>query len=227
LNGTFGYDATYVNMGTIDRIDASGNSVAGGDNKVSAYSGTLSYGQAIGNRLALGAGAKFIKQSLAGSSGSGAAVDAGFLFSIITDRLNIGGSVLNLGNKIKTGTVSEDIPRTLQGGIAFYPIPKELVLAADVAKETDADASLHVGGEYIYQKMFSVRVGYQDTKESKGGFSAGAGYIWRPSQQQGGGFLGQNQGQHADGGDAIRFDYAYVDYGDFNATHRISLTLAF
>ena len=98
INGTLGFDATYVNMGTIDLTDGGGNPISG-NNQSSAYSGTLSYGQAIGDRIALGAGAKFLKQSLAGEAGSGEAVDLGVLVSAITDRLNLGASVLNLGRQ--------------------------------------------------------------------------------------------------------------------------------
>jgi len=226
INGTLGFDATYVNMGTIDALDINENPISG-DNKSSAYSGTLSYGQALGERIALGAGAKFIKQSLAGVSGSGAAVDLGVLVSAITDRLNLGVSVLNLGSKIKTGTVAEDIPRTIQGGLAFYPIPKELVLAADVVKENDADAGFRIGTEYIYQRMFAIRAGYQDTKESKGGFSAGAGYIWRASASPSAQSMGTSLSRANEAENTVRLDYAYVDYGDFNATHRLSLTFSF
>jgi hypothetical protein len=226
LNGSLGVQTTFVDMGTIDRRDATG-ALVGGDNKVSAYSGTVAWGQAFGDRLALGVGAKLFGQDLAGETGSGFAADLGALFFIVPNRFAIGLSALNLGPQIKTGTQNEDIPQTLTVGGAYYPM-EQLTIALDLAKERDTDAALHLGGEYLFQGRFVVRAGFQDTQEAGGGLSAGAGFIWRPKQEGSNDFFGKQDGKTAppDGLD-IRFDYAYVDLGDFDETHRVGVHLSF
>lgn len=227
LNGTLGVGITYVNMGSIDRLDQNGNSVSG-ETKVDASAATLSWGQAIGDRLALGAGVKSINQNLAGEKGSGFAADLGTIFFLIPDKLSLGASILNLGPQLKTGTRNEDLPRTLQGGAALYVVPEQLTFSADVSKERDTSASLHLGAEYTYMKMFILRAGYQDTKESKGGLSAGAGFVWKPHSENANKFS-PSKSESFEGDQAIelRIDYAYVDYGDFDATHRFGVQIAF
>jgi hypothetical protein len=60
----------------------------------------------------------------------------------------------------------------MRGGAAFYAIPKVLTLSLDVDKERDSDATLHVGGEYIYNHMFALRGGYQKGTLSLGEYAA-------------------------------------------------------
>lgn len=227
LNGSLGVGVTYVDFGSFERLDNTGVAEAG-QNDVKSYSAVLSWGQAIGDRFAIGAGVKYIRQDLAEVSGSGLAADLGILYFLIPDRLSLGASYLNLGQKIKTGTESENIPRTLRGGAAYYILPQEWVVDADVVKELDSDAKLNVGSEYIYHRAFIGRVGYQDNKEAGGGLSLGAGFIWRPQSDEVGEFMGVKPSRQSSArGLEIRFDYAYVDYGDLDKTHRVGVNVSF
>jgi long-subunit fatty acid transport protein len=228
IKGTLGVGVTYVDYGSIERRDGTGATV-GGDADVTSYATNVSWGQAFGDRFALGIGGKFINQDLAGETGSGFAVDLGALGFVIPNKLALGLSILNLGPQIKTGTRDEDLPQTITGGLAFYAIPEKLTLALDISKERDSDARLHTGFEYLLQSRFMVRAGYQDNQEAGGGLSAGLGFIWRPNSEGTTDFFG-NQDQtkvKASDGLEIRFDYAYVDLGDFDETHRFGMTLAF
>jgi small subunit ribosomal protein S2 len=55
---------------------------------------------------------------------------------------------------------------------------------------------------------------------------AAAGFVWRPkSQASASDVFGDKQAKSADF--EIRLDYGFVDYGDFDATHRIGFHLAF
>lgn len=227
INGSLGIGTTYVDMGTIERRDATG-ATTGGTQKVDAYAGALSWGQAVGDRLALGVGIKFINQNLAGETGSGIAGDLGALFFAIPNRLALGVSALNVGAKIKTGTTEEDIPRTISVGAVFHLIPSRLVLAADGEKEAGTDTKLHLGGEYTFQGRYVLRAGFQDNKGAGGGLSAGFGYLWRPRSEGSTDFFGKSDGKSpAQEGMDVRIDYAYVDLGDFSSTHRIGLHFAF
>lgn len=225
VGGSLGFSGTYANFGTIDRRDATG-AVDGGDNKVNAYEGAMSWGQAFGENFALGGSLKAFSQNLAGEKASGVAADIGLLYYIVDDRLALGVTGSNLGPKIKVGTVEEDLPLTFRGGLAFHAIPKQLTFAVDLEKEKSTDAILHGGVEYTYQGRFIIRGGYQDTKDAGGGLSAGAGFVWRPkSQASPTDVFGDKQVKSSDF--EIRLDYGFVDYGDFDATHRLGFHLAF
>lgn len=227
IGGTLNFSGTYVNFGSIERRDITG-AIESGDNDVNAYAATLSYGQAVGERMAIGLTGRILNQNLAGTKSSGASGDAGVMIDLVPNRLVLGASIQNLGPKLSVGREEEDLPTTLRGGLAYNLIPRIFTLAADIEKERSTDAILHGGAEYIYQTRFALRAGYQDTKDAKGGLSAGAGFIWRPRQEGGGDFFAKQ-----DGGAAlqdtleIRFDYAFVDMGDFDTTHRVGVHVSF
>jgi len=224
--GSLGVDATYVNMGSIDRMD-SGGLATNGDTKVDAMSGTVAWGQALGDRVAIGFGGKFFRQNLAGEKASGFAGDAGALVYLVPNRLIFGASALNIGSKVEVGTLKENLPLTARGGFSAYAIPKQLLFSVEAEKERDTDTVGRVGAEYVYMGRFVGRAGYRDPLGNKGGLSAGLGFIWRPSSQLSTDFFGQQDKVLDADGFEIRLDYAYVDYGDFDATHRFGILFAF
>lgn len=226
--GSLGVGLTYIDMGSIDRLDSNG--VAdGGDSDVNAYAASVSWGQAIGDRFAIGVSGKNINQNLAGTSKSSLAADAGALLFLVPNRLGLGASVSNIGPKVKLGTTEENLPLIVRAGSVFYAVPGKLTFAADVEKERDTDATLHGGAEYTYMQRFILRVGYQDNHEAGGGITAGAGFNWKASQENSD-FFGKEKKSYesfVDQGVVVRFDYAFVDYGDFDTTHRIGIQISF
>jgi hypothetical protein len=224
-NGSLGVDVTFVDMGTIEKFDTTPVSL--GEADITAKTASLSWGQAVGDRFALGVSGKFISQDLAGESDSTFAGDGGLLLFLVPDKFALGATIQNIGAKMKIGTAEEDLPVTYRGGGVFYVLPRKLLFSADVEKERDTDAIMHLGGEYIYLGRFAIRGGWRDTLEAKGGFSVGGGYIWRPDAE-GDFFSGKDSGPvDAVPGLVVRFDYAFVDYGDFDATHRFGVHLSF
>ena len=230
MPGAVGVSGTFVDMGDIERYDASGVKQSG-DTAVRAYSGTLAWGQSLGGAIAFGAGIKYFSQDLAGEKGSGAAGDVGLLINLVPEKFTLGGAFSNIGPKIETGTREESLPQTLRGGAAFYAIPRQLVFAVDVEKERDTDAKIHGGAELTYMKRFIARLGYQETHEATGGFSAGLGFIWRPAERKSLDFVKNHESTQAKYGDKegviVRIDYGFVDYGDFDTTHRVGVNLIF
>lgn len=226
MGGSLGVGLTYVDLGSIERRDATG-APESGDNDVNAYAATLSWGQAIGDRMAIGAGLKNFKQNLADVGKAGVAGDIGVIYYVTPNKFALGASATNIGPKIKTGTIDEDLPLTYRGGGAYFILPGSLVVTADVEKEKNTDAILHGGVEYIYQNRFIARGGYQDTKEAGGGISAGLGFIWRPSTVDRDFFGRQDKVYENESGVDVRFDYGFVDLGDFDSTHRIGITFTF
>jgi len=224
LNGSLAASLTYLNFGSIDKLDQFGNPL-GGDNSVNAYSGAISWGQAVSDRLGLGVTGKYFKQDLAGNTAAGFAGDVGGLLFLVPDRVSVGAALLNLGPKIKSGSTAEPIPLTSRLGVAWHAIPKQLVLDIDAEKERASSITMHVGGEYTYQNKFVIRGGYQDNKETRGGLSAGFGFIWRPGEKSD--FFGNAITSKSSSKTEIRFDYGFVDYGDFDTTHRFGVQVGF
>jgi hypothetical protein len=224
VNGTLGFGFTYYNLGTIDRRDELG-AAEDGSTSLSAYSPSVSWGQALGDNLALGGGLQFFNEDFAGETASSFFGNLGALWYAVPNRFSLGASILNLGPKVKLGTTEESLPLTYRVGGAFTAVPDALVLSVDAEKERDTDLVMHGGAEYTYRQFF-VRGGYRDTLGLGGGWSFGGGFLWVPGQSFGRDFFSQKD-KISNEGTTIRIDYGYVDYGDFDATHRIGILLSF
>ena len=91
---------------TISNPDGTG---LGGAN-LSDLSLALGYGRPLGDSLRLGAGMKYIRETIAGISASGYAADLGALYSVPAARgLALGLSVQNLGPSIKFQSAKENL----------------------------------------------------------------------------------------------------------------------
>ncbi|MEW6556525.1 MAG: PorV/PorQ family protein [Elusimicrobiota bacterium] len=223
--GTFGLGITYLTVDKIEKTNDDGVSL--GDAKISNLAGAVYYAKKL-DMLAIGGGVKFIQQDYDAAKGSGLAADVGGLFTIVKDKLSLGLSVLNLGPKAKIGDTKNKLPLIIRGGIGFTPVQK-LTIGSDLEKPNDADMKLHLGGEYAFSPLMSVRIGYETMKDIGGGLTAGVGI---KNQLGGEGGLGGGEsffGSSASKKGAITFciDYAYVSYGEWEATHRISVGLQF
>jgi hypothetical protein len=83
-----------------------------------------------------------------------------------------------------------------------------LMLAIDAVHPRDYTERVHVGLEYVYMDMFSLRGGYKFNYDEEG-LTAGLGVHYNFS-----GVIG-------------RLDYAYGDFGAFDAVHRFSFGVGF
>jgi len=116
-----------------------------------------------------------------------------------SDRLNIGASVLYLGQKLKLASEETDLPTAYRLG-ASYRI-RNILVAADLVSEDD-DNHFHFGGEFNPIEDFFLRAGYRTGYDSRD-LSAGVGFAHRN----------------------LRIDYAYMPYSDkLDDSHLINLT---
>lgn len=88
------------------------------------------------------------------------------------------------------------------------PTDQKLTLNIDAIHSNDYAERLHLGFEYWFMNMFSLRGGYKINHE-EGNLSIGAGIKYNA------GFLD------------IRFDYAYVNYDFLQSPHRFSVLMSF
>jgi hypothetical protein len=179
------------------------------DGTFSPYDFAISAGYAtdILPNLSAGASAKFIYEKIDFESASGWAVDLGILHRSMIEGLTLAASVLNLGPQAKF--VEEEFypPFQMRVGASYrYDAPwlrGNLIAATDMVVPNDGDSKLHLGAEYNYERLMSVRVGYKSNYYVQG-ITFGFGVDYRN----------------------LRFDYAFMpiefDLGD---SHRFSLTV--
>jgi len=157
----------------------------------------------LGSGLSVGATFKGLHQQLDTSRVSGAAVDFGAIKSL--GGVNLGVVVQNVGVSGTEGM----LPTDLRIGVGFTGL-KSGTISSDIEIPVDGKKSIMVGGEYNVYKSVFVRGGYRI--------------------QEGGSELGILDGLNAGLGFAVgtyTVNYGIAPFGDFAATHRISLNTTF
>lgn len=163
-----------------------------------AYSVTPTWG--------IGAGIKMVREVIDVYDATGVAFDLGIQGREVLPRLDVGLSLLHAGSALSYVDESFELPMTVQGGASYrLPLPtlgSQAVVAAEVRKVKDEDASFRGGVEYHVQQVARLRVGYRsglDTEDVSFG-------------------IGLRRG-------ALQGDYAYVPFGeDLGPQHRFGIT---
>ena len=183
--------------------------------KVYDIAGILGYSYAFSKSFLLGANIKYLSSYLGSYSSSSIAFDAGALYYM--NKLGIGLVVQNIGTSLKFE--SETTPLPLKAGVGLnyevLTLKEHLVsLSGDVKYNvTDEYLTSGVAAEYLYDDMFSLRVGYIIEEKSMNGITAGAGV------------------KSVINDIVFKFDYAFLPKiwadGGFDASHMISLMAQF
>jgi len=173
------------------------------------YAYALSYAYNLGKGLSLGASGKIIQSDLDGYNASGEAFDAGALYR--KDKLSLALGVRDLGPGYGFAGQADPLPRTWFLGAAYVILPGWTgAFEGDFPR--DADPAYSFGTEYAYSftKKISgaLRAGYASQNTDAGGFSGAT---------VGGGL----------GYDGVRFDFAFVPFGDLGNEYQYSLTAKF
>lgn len=218
--GYFGVGVGYINYGSFTSTDEMGNeygTFSAGDAVL-----TLNYSNYLDNNFSYGFNLKGIYSSIASSSSSAVAMDAGLYYNFPDDLFGVGFSILNIGKQISAyGTTKEMLPFDVRIGIAKQLEHLPLVLNLAFRRLGDSNLSLSdklrsfvIGGEFLLSKDFHVRVGYDNLEhqQMKVGLTSG---IEGLSFGVGLNFYGYG------------FDYSYSSWGKIGALNRINLTTAF
>lgn len=205
----------HVNLGSVDARDATGAAL----NSASAYGLALSlgYARSMTSNFSIGVLAKNVIQNLGTDSGSAFAFDAGAQLKVLPELI-LGFAMQNLGSKMKTADYENPIPTTMRLGAAYAVSPRA-VIALDGEKPSDSDLAFRLGTELAVSRTVSFRAGY-NTRESAG-FTAGIGLLTPISLDTVSLSRTTEDWEH----NAVRIDYAYVNVGNLDVTHRLSLTL--
>ena len=174
--GTFGANVTYLNLGSIERRDAQGNSL--GEYNSYELAVGVSYGYRVSDRLGLGTSLRTIYSKLAPSDNKGdsgtAATVAGDLSALYrTAPFTLGGSqatfsaganLANMGGRMQYRDVKQALPMNLRFGYALtvdFDEYNSLTFANDFNKElvnvqeqVSGEDTTYVGDPF-YEALFS------------------------------------------------------------------------
>jgi hypothetical protein len=167
---------------------------------------TLGYAKSLSTKIDFGASIKWLYQKIYIYEASGWGLDIGGIY-FLNDRFQFGTSLLNLGPEMKFEEEEFSLPLIYKLGAVYKTSEKylngDIILVLDLVKPKDNDLKLHSGIEYNYNKILSLRIGYQLGYDDKNfSFGMGLGY------------------------ERYKIDYAFVPFGsDLGNTHRISLEM--
>ena len=172
--------------------------------------GSLSTGFKLYESLSAGFTVKYLYENLFSDNSTGWAFDIGLSYLNIIDRMDIGASIKNLGSVDELRNEAAQLPTDARLGLSyllpFESIKSDVSLIGGVQKylETD-DVHLHIGGEFFYDEIIAIRLGYMSGYDSKG-LTTGLGLYW----------------------EGINFDYAFTPYSyGLGSSHTISLMYSF
>lgn len=177
---------------------------------VNYFYASLSTGFDVTENLSLGVTAKYLNENLFLAEANGWGFDLGANYKNVIEGLNIGASLRNIGSMNELLREKTELPVDLRIGAAYKfdvkSLESDVTVTGGLQKYTATDDShIHLGGEFLYKKMFAVRAGYMTGYETKG-FTAGLGVFWN----------------------SINFDYAFTPYDfDLGSSHTISLMYNF
>ncbi|MCX6136564.1 MAG: PorV/PorQ family protein [Ignavibacteriales bacterium] len=169
------------------------------------YAATGTIGYRISDDLSIGLSARFLFEKIYIEESSGYSADIGATYRQ-SRHLSFGAAITNIGSMSPLANESTPLPTALRGGAAYadeLTSTISSVLSGDAIKVFGDDGMrLHVGGEVTYDRLFSLRCGYQFGYEAKG-LSAGFGICYG----------------------ILSFDYAFVPFTEsLGDTHTFSLS---
>lgn len=186
--GTIGVSIIYLNYGTIQRTDASGQPA--GELNPYEIALAVSFGTSLTSRLKGGITGRFIHSRLSPQGtgqeqGEGIAstgsLDLGLLYKF-SRRLQLGAAVTNLGPDITyiDADQSDALPRNFGLGLSYkvWDSPyNSLIVQGEINKllvnmnkgfGSELETAIrHIGAEYWYSNFIALRAGYKYDKEGE------------------------------------------------------------
>lgn len=197
-----------IRFGAVDNLESRLVPSSEPDAIFSAYDASFKGGLTyrLDDRLAFGAAMGWFIEKIDIYRGSAFNVDLGALYRL-TDSINLGASVTNLGSSLslalsgQQGTRDISLPTTYRVGASYQ---YRYVLGSIDGVIVDDEFHLHVGAEADLHEYVAVRAGYMFNYDSKN-FTAGASFKRRN----------------------ITVDYAFVPYtNNLGTSHLFNLTFA-
>ena len=199
---------TYLNYGTIDGFDVSGQATQ--DLSAYDFAAGLSLGYELTDELALGLTGKYINQNLDDITGSGVAADIGVRY--IYRTVTLAATVNNIGTGVSYDETTEKLPLTGRFGVAVPLFENALITALELEKRRYMAPEIRHGVEVNLHQQYFLRTGYNLSLDSQNEsrattLSLGAG--WRS------------------GDFAIDYAYTLEDKYSSEDIHRFSMSFNF
>ncbi|MEM1056444.1 MAG: PorV/PorQ family protein [Bacteroidota bacterium] len=237
--GVIGVSLTSVDYGELQETVFDAGSEQGyrdiGTFSPQAWALGVGYARQFSDRFSAGGQVKYVSQDLGSaiaSIGEGGfeageitredlaqsvlAYDFGVFYRTGFESLNFAVSARNFSQEVSYAEESAELPLSLRIGLSMDVLdltpmasgPHSLLLAVDAENPRDFAEQVKIGAEYTFAETLSLRAGYVAPSDELG-FSLGAGV------------------RQSVGGLGIGADYAYTDFGVFDAVHRVAVNLSF
>ncbi|MBI5240184.1 MAG: PorV/PorQ family protein [Elusimicrobia bacterium] len=202
----FGVNLNYLDFSNIPRTTLANPDGTLGSFGISDLALGAGYGRSFyDGRLALGGGAKYLRETIDKVSADGYAFDAGVLAKI-KERpgLSLGAAVLNVGPEVRYVSTKEKLPSAVRAGAAYRCTLKgtDNTFAFDLSKVRTDKLRIGVGVETLLSHLVALRAGFTTRNDTDIGITGGLGVNWR----------------------SLAVDYAFVPFAALGIAHRISLT---
>ncbi len=225
-----------MNVTTIEEPNGTGETFS-----VNDIAFSIAWAINLTDNFSIGFNPKVIYQSIWNMSDYAFAIDMGIIYNTPFKGITLGMAITNFGSKMNlmgtsgvvlhdpnlgsTGnngripaelqTDSWDLPLGFKVGISYNAIDNEdhkLILAVDASHPNNDYESLNIGGEYVFNGIFSIRGGYKSLllTDSEESFTIGAGFR-----------------QNLFGNININFNYSYSDFGRLSEVQKFSIGVNF
>jgi hypothetical protein len=234
--GVIGLSVASVDYGTFNRTIRDGGEAGYldlGTYSPKAMALGVGYSKALSDKFAVGGNIRYVYQDLGGGHAVGLTQTAGeykeesFDINVLTfdfgilyhtgfKSLNFGMSLRNFSQEIEYVEESFQLPLTFKIGLSmnlfdFLELNKyehSFNFSIDASHPRDFKEQLHIGGEYTFYDLLSLRLGVV-TPTDEQGINAGVGL------------------HHELAGFRLAVDYAYLDFGIFENVQRFSISISY
>jgi hypothetical protein len=207
--GTFGFMFTGLYMDDMERRDDAPSQVALGPFGAYDVAVAVAYGRYIVPNVAIGISVKPVYERIDELSASGLAFDAGIYHVSRIKGVKLAATVANLGTPMKYDVQEFALPRYARLGASYErevpALDGRVLITFDAMFPNDDGVREHIGGEYSYKRMLSLRAGYKAGYDSQGA-TFGFGVVYHE----------------------IGLDYAFLPVSnDLGDSHRFGLNFSF
>lgn len=239
--GTFSLQATSMNSGDIAVRTVAQPLGTGEYYSVQDFALGVGFGLMLTDRVSVGFLVNYIQESIWHDDLTDFDINLGVQYQVEPGGLTIGASLLNFGprgsysgrdlyidynqdptkhggNDQLPGELRTDafpLPTLFRIGVSYpykFNDDNKILLAVDALHPNDNNESVNLGAEVILMKYLSIRGGYRNLflTDTEGGLEFGAGVNYTFAE-----------------GYALRFDYAWADYGRLLKVNRFTVSVGF
>ncbi|MFC1571293.1 PorV/PorQ family protein [Candidatus Margulisiibacteriota bacterium] len=192
-SGVVSGSITYLGFGDIAETTRALPGGTGSNFSSSGMEYSVSYGRLLSPTLSIGVTLKNVQQSIGSTGTSSLAGNLGVLWDSPWN-VKLGGVLKDVGGSLPSETCL---------GVSSRFLDNKLIVGGELALPADNASTIHLGVEYNFSPLLTLRSGYNTRSEEKAGgkWSLGLGLNWR----------------------TFHVDYAYVPYEELGTTHRLGL----